>query len=133
MLRRNLDVIVALLIAIWSGLFVLSSATGIPLYFPFLIFSEDNLPVHRALALRTSIFATLLYFSLSHIFARDKKYRPVHFLRIYLNMMCLICLILYVRMPNSRDDLDAMIIILLLTVLANIASRKVVRSYFGNR
>ena len=133
MLRRNLDVIIALLIAIWSGLFVFSSATGIPLYFPFLVFSEDNLPQHRVLAVRISIFATLLYFSISHIFSRDKKYRPVHFLRIYLNMMCLICLILYVRMPNAREDFDSMIIILLLAVLANIASRKTVRSYFGKR
>ena len=133
MLRRNFDRIIALLVAAWTGLLVVSSISGIPLFFPLVVLDPENIPAHRVHAVRMSIFSTMLYFSVSHLFVRDKKYRPVHFLKIYLNILVIVAIIIYLRFPSAAEDLDVVIALLLLAFLVNIASRKFVRSYFKRR
>lgn len=133
MFRRNFDRFMALLIALWTGTIVWSSLVGIPLFFPFTLMDPENVPMHRVFAVRVSIFSTMLYFSLAHLFGRDRKYRPVHFLKIYLNILVITAFVIYVRFPKASEDLDAIISVIILALLVNIASRDFVRSYFTRR
>ena len=86
-MARFLSKSIVALLAAWAVYAFISEIMGVTIYFPFNIVERQEIPYHRLLSLRYSIFLTFIYFAIRFIFFQSEKLYPIQFLDVYIKSL----------------------------------------------
>ena len=132
MLRFFANIII-LLFVLWTASVSLAAFLDITIYFPWVVASIEEIPLHRLQSIRIAIFLTFAHYGILHIFGRNREYLPINFLIQYLFYLCTSAgAIFYIQSvpPNEYIVLAVFVVFWLFCVLA---SRPLTHHYFKNK
>ena len=118
-------------LGIWALFVSCLEIIGITIYFPFTITQGNEIPYHRLLSLRVSIFFTFAYFSLRYIFFESSKLAPIIFLDIYLKALVISGTFIFILNDVWLAEYQMSIIIIIFSIIVHLASRKNIKKYFS--
>ena len=103
-LIRLLAKIVIFLLVLWSIFTSYSGLTGIPIYFPFAISEDGNIPFHRMQTIRIAVLLTIAYYGTLYILNRSKEIYPIHFIKTFFFNLCVVGLIIFYRTDVPKEE-----------------------------
>ena len=131
--RRN--IIIAKLIVgalgVWALFVSFLEIIGITIYFPLTITQGNEIPYHRLLSLRVSIFLTFAYFSLRYIFFESSKLAPIIFLDVYLKALIISSTFIFISNDVEFAEWRIVIFFIISSIIVHLASRMNIRRYFA--
>ena len=130
MLRLIANAII-LLFVVWTASVSIAAFLDITIYFPWVISSIEEIPLHRLQAIRISIFLTFSHYGVLHLFGLNRTYFPIDFLNQYLFYLCLSGgIIMYINNINVLQEYVVLAIMILLWLGCIFVSRPLNRGYF---
>ena len=134
MADRHYKIITKLIVGVlgvWALFVSCLEIIGITIYFPFTITQGNEIPYHRLLSLRVSIFLTFAYFSLRYIFLESSKLAPIIFLDIYLKALVISSTFIFTSNDVEFAEWRILIFFIISSIIVHIASRVSIKKYFS--
>ena len=119
-----------LLIALWSLGVVVVEIMGITIYFPFHISPNHEIPEHRLLSGRLSIFITIPYFAIRYLILGGVRLYPIQFFDVYVKILTVTQILVFLKVDVFKDELFYLLILVMLSICTHIAARPKYRNYF---
>ena len=132
MLRLIANAIILLFVA-WTASVSIAAFLDITVYFPWVISSIEEIPLHRLQAIRISIFLTFSHYGVLHLVGFNRVHSPINFLIKYLFYLNLAGGIIFYKSNVAVQEYAILSVFILLWLLSVIASRPLNRSYFKNK
>ena len=132
MLRLIANAII-LLFVVWTASVSIAAFLDITIYFPWVVSSIEEIPLHRLQAIRISIFLTFSHYGVFYIVGLNREQAPIDFLVKYLFYLNLACGIIFYKSNVAAQEYAILSIFILLWLLSVIASRPLNRGYFKNK
>ena len=132
MLRLTANVIIFLFVA-WTASVSIAAFLDITVYFPWVISSIEEIPLHRLQAIRISIFLTFSHYGVLHLIGLNREHAPIDFLVKYLFYLNLAGCIIFYKSNVAVQEYAIIAVFILLWLLSVIASRPLNRGNFKNK
>jgi hypothetical protein len=132
MLRLTANAII-LLFVVWTASVSIAAFLDITIYFPWVISSIEEIPLHRLQAIRISIFLTFSHYGVFYIVGLNREQAPIDFLVKYLFYLNLAGGIIFYKSNVAVQEYAILSVFILLWLLSVIASRPLNRGYFKNK
>jgi hypothetical protein len=130
MLRLISNVFVLLFI-FWTASVSIAAFLNITIYFPWVVSSIEDIPIHRLQSIRISIFLTISHYGVLHLIGLNRTYFPIDFLIQYLFYLCLSAgFIMYINNITLLQEYIVLAVFILLWLGCILVSRPLNRSYF---
>ena len=130
MLRLIANAII-LLFVVWTASVSIAAFLDTTIYFPWVVSSIEEIPLHRLQAIRLSIFLTFSHYGVFYLIGINRSYYPIDFLSQYLFYLCLSGgLILYIKNISVLQEYIILAIFILLWLGCVIVSKPINRGYF---
>ena len=131
--RRNRIIakLIVGVLGVWALFVSCLEIIGITIYFPFTITQGNEIPYHRLLSLRVSIFLTFAYFSLRYIFFESSKLAPIIFLDVYLKSLVISGTFIFISNDVEFAEWRIGIFFIISSIIVHLASRKNIKKYFS--
>ena len=124
---------IILLFVVWTASVSVAAFLDITIYFPWVVSSIEEIPLHRLQIMRISIFLTFSHYGVLHLIGLYRTYYPIDFLIQYLFYLCLSgSIIMYIK-NVAVQEYAILVILALLWCACIFVSRPLYRSYFKNR
>ena len=130
-MARILSKIIVGMLALWAISAFIAELLGITIYFPFNIVDSQEIPYHRLISLRLSIFLTFSYFGILYIFFQTEKLYPIQFLDVYIKSLTITGFIVFYSMGVELREYYFVFFFFIVSIILHFASRKKIRSYFN--
>ena len=130
-MARILSKIIVGMLALWAISAFIAELLGITIYFPFNIVDSQEIPYHRLISLRLSIFLTFAYFGILYIFFQTEKLYPIQFLDVYIKSLTITGFIVFYSMGVELREYYFVFFFFIVSIILHFASRKKIRSYFN--
>ena len=128
---RLISNVVILLFVFWTASVSIAAFFDITIYFPWVVSSIEDIPLHRLQSLRISIFLTFAHYGIFHLVGRNRTYFPIDFLIQYLFYLCLSAgIIMYINNIAVVQEYAILAIFILLWFGCIFVSRPLNRGYF---
>ena len=130
-MARTLAKIIIGLLSLWAVVSVIAEIMGVTIYFPFNVVERQEIPYHRIVSVRLSVFLTFAYFGFRYLFFQSEKLFPIQFLDIYIKSLT-ICgfFIFYITQVEIREYYFVLFFFIV-SIILHFASRNKIRSYFN--
>ena len=132
MLRLTANAFI-LLFVVWTASVSIAAFLDITIYFPWVISSIEEIPLHRLQAIRISIFLTFSHYGVLYLIGLNRTYLPIDFLNQYLFYLNLAGGIIFYKSNVAVQEYAILSVFILLWLLSVIASRPLNRGYFKNK
>ena len=132
MLRLTANAFI-LLFVVWTASVSIAAFLDITVYFPWVISSIEEIPLHRLQAIRISIFLTFSHYGVLHLIGLNRQHAPIDFLVKYLFYLNLAGGIIFYKSNVAVQEYAILSVFILLWLLSVIASRPLNRGYFKNK
>ena len=119
------------LLGLWAFVVPILYMFGITIHFPFIVTGSSEIPYHRLLAVRTSVFFTFSYFVFRFLFIEYSKLYPIRFLDIFLKSLTLTSLMVYLSLGLEIGEYVVVIYFFTFSIITHIISGKKFRKYFN--
>ena len=130
MLRLIANAII-LLFVVWTASVAIAAFLDITIYFPWVVSSIEEIPLHRLQAIRISIFLTFSYYGVLHLIGLNRVHAPIDFLNQYLFYLCLSSgIIMYINNITVLQEYVVLAVLILLWLGCIFVSRPLNRGYF---
>ena len=130
MLRLTANAFI-LLFVVWTASVSIAAFLDITIYFPWVISSIEEIPLHRLQAIRISIFLTFSHYGVLYLIGLNRSYFPIDFLNQYLFYLCLSGGInLYINNITALQEYAILAIFILLWLGCVVVSKPLNRGYF---
>ena len=125
---------IILLFVVWTAAVSIAAFLDITIYFPWVISSIKEIPLHRLQAIRISIFLTFSHYGVLHLIGLNRAYFPIDFLNQYLFYLCLSGgFIMYIYNITVLQEYIILAVFILLWLGCVFVSRPLNRGYLKNR
>ena len=122
---------IILLFVVWTASVSIAAFLDITIYFPWVISSIEEIPMHRLQAIRISIFLTFSHYGILHLVGLNRTYFPIDFLNQYLFYLCLSGgIIMYINNITVLQEYVILAVFILLWLGCIFVSRPLNRGYF---
>ena len=122
---------IILLFVVWTASVSIAAFLDITIYFPWVISSIEEIPLHRLQAIRISIFLAFSHYGVLHLVGLNRTYLPIDFLNQYLFYLCLSGgIIMYVNNITVLQEYVILAVLILLWLGCIFVSRPLNRGYF---
>ena len=118
-------------LGVWALFVSCLEIIGITIYFPFTISQAEEIPYHRLLSLRVSIFLTFAYFSFRYIFFESSKLAPINFLDIYLKALVISATFIFISNDVWFAEYQILIFFIISSIIVHLASIINIKKYFS--
>ena len=132
MLRLTANAIILLFVA-WTASVSIAAFLDITIYFPWVVSSIEEIPLHRLQAIRISIFLTFSHYGVLHIVGINRGQAPIDFVIKYLFYLNLAGGIIFYKSNVAVQEYAILSVFILLWLLSLIASRPPNSGYFKNK
>ena len=133
MLRLTANAFI-LLFVVWTASVSIAAFLDITIYFPWVISSIEEIPLHRLQAIRISIFLAFSHYGVLYLVGLNRTYFPIDFLNQYLFYLCLSGgIIMYINNITVFQEYAILAFFILLWFGCILVSRPLNRGYFKNR
>ena len=122
---------IILLFVVWTASVSIAAFLDITIYFPWVISSIEEIPLHRLQAIRISIFLAFSHYGVLHLVGLNRTYFPIDFLNQYLFYLCLSGgIIMYIKNITDFQEYVVLAVFILLWLGCIFVSRPLNRGYF---
>ena len=122
---------IILLFVVWTASVSIAAFLDITIYFPWVVSSIEEIPLHRLQAIRVSIFLTFSHYGVLHLIGLNRAYFPIDFLNQYLFYLCLSAgIIMYINNITVLQEYVVLAVFILLWLGCVFVSRPLNRDYF---
>ena len=122
---------IILLFVVWTASVSIAAFLDITIYFPWVISSIEEIPLHRLQAIRISIFLAFSHYGVLHLVGLNRTYFPIDFLNQYLFYLCLSGgIIMYINNITVLQEYVILAVLILLWLGCIFVSRPLNRGYF---
>ena len=122
---------IILLFVVWTASVSIAAFLDITIYFPWVISSIEEIPLHRLQAIRISIFLAFSHYGILHLVRLNRTYFPIDFLNQYLFYLCLSSgIIMYINNITVLQEYVVLAVLILLWLGCIFVSRPLNRGYF---
>ena len=122
---------IILLFVVWTASVSIAAFLDITIYFPWVISSIEEIPLHRLQAIRISIFLAFSHYGVLHLVGLNRTYFPIDFLNQYLFYLCLSGgIIMYIKNITDLQEYVVLAVFILLWLGCIFVSRPLNRGYF---
>ena len=133
MLRLISNTII-LLFVLWTVSVSIAAFFDITIYFPWVVSSIEDIPLHRLQSIRISIFLTFSHYGVLYLVGINRNYLPIDFLIQYLFYLCFSAgIIMYINNITVFQEYAILAFFILLWFGCILVSRPLNRGYFKNR
>jgi len=130
MLRLIANAII-LLFVVWTASVAIAAFLDITIYFPWVVSSIEEIPLHRLQALRISILLTFSHYGVLYLIGLNRTYLPIDFLNQYLFYLCLSGgIIMYVKNVTVLQEYIILAVFIILWLGCVFVSRPLNKGYF---
>ena len=120
-----------LLFVVWTVSVSIAAFLDVTVYFPWVVSSIEEIPLHRLQATRISIFLTFSHYGVLHLVGLNRTYSPIDFLNQYLFYLCLSGgLIMYINNITFLQEYIILAVFILLWLGCVFVSMPLNRGYF---
>lgn len=120
------------LIAIWAVYVSIEAFFGLTIVLPFTNSEAESVPYHRWQSVRIAVFLTFSYFSVLHLFRRDREYSAIYFLEIYLKTLTIVGLVFFYQADVLKTEYFVILFLGICSIIIHLARRKQ-HKYFSKR
>ena len=120
-------------LSLWAVYTIVSSLLGINIYFPFIVAEDQTIPFHRLQTVRLAILATFAFYGAMHFFKGSEEVYPIHFLKIYIVMLCLISPVLIIKAKAEWTEFIVVFFFFWVAATLHFATGRKVRRYFSKK
>ena len=124
---------VILLFVIWTASIAIAAFFNVTIYFPWVVSSIEEIPLHRLQIIRISIFLTFSHYGILHLAGRNREYPPIEFLTQYLFYLCVAGGAILFNRDVKVLEFGVLTIFIILWLLCVFVSRPLNRDYFKNK
>ena len=125
--------LIILLFVLWTASVSLAAFLDITIYFPWVVASIEEIPLHRLQSVRVALFLTFAHYGVLHLLGRNREYLPINFLIQYLFYLCTSAgAIFYIKSVPIQEYI-VLAVFVLLYLLCILASRPLNHHYFKNK
>ena len=124
---------VILLFVIWTASISIAAFLNVTIYFPWVVSSIEEIPLHRLQIIRISIFLTFSHYGILHLIGRNREYPPIEFLTQYLFYFCVAGGTILFNTEVEIQEFGILILFIILWLLCVLVSRPLNRDYFKNK
>ena len=124
---------VILLFVIWTASISVAAFLNVTIYFPWVISSIEEIPLHRLQIIRISILLTFSHYGILHLAGRNREYPPIEFLTQYLFYLCVAGGTILFNRDVEVLEFGVLTIFIILWLLCVFVSRPLNRDYFKNK
>ena len=122
---------IILLFVVWTASVSIAAFLDITIYFPWVISSIEEIPLHRLQAIRISIFLAFSHYGVLYLVGLNRTYLPIDFLNQYLFYLCLSSgIIMYINNITVLQEYVVLAVFILLWLGCVFVSRPLNRGYF---
>ena len=132
MLRVVANGVIAFFV-LWTLSVSVAEFTGVPIYFPWIIASVDEIPLHRLQCLRMAILLTFAHYGVFHLFGKNQEYLPIHFLSQFLFYLVVSGGTILYRIEVPVQEYGILALFTIVWLLTVIAAKPLNRDYFKNK
>ena len=135
-MNKFIKILAKTLIALLSLSCVVASVLAIfdvSLYFPFYISEGEEMPYHRMVALRVTIFLTFAFYSLKYLISESRQLYPIQFLDTILKTYLFSALVIGIRFDVAKSEYIVLLLFLLMAIVTHIVSRPKLRRYYYSK
>ena len=130
MLRLTANAFI-LLFVIWTASVSIAAFLDTTIYFPWVISSIEEMPLHRLQAIRISIFLTFSHYGVLHLIGLNRTYLPIDLLNQYLFYLCLSGgIIMYVKNVTVLQEYIILAVFIILWLGCVFVSKPLNKGYF---
>ena len=122
-----------LLFVVWTASVSIAAFLDITIYFPWVVSSIEEVPLHRLQAIRLSIFLTFSHYGVLHIAGLTREQAPSNFLVKYLFYLNLAAGVIFYKSNVAVQEYAILSVFILLWLLCVLVSRPLNRDYFKNK
>ena len=119
------------LLGLWAFVVPILYMFGITIHFPFIVTASNEIPYHRLLAVRTSVFFTFSYFVFRFLFIEYSKLYPIQFLDIFLKSLTLSGLVVFLIIGVEIREYVYVIFFCGCSIITHAICGKKFRKYFN--
>jgi hypothetical protein len=119
--------------SIWALAAALTAMLGTTVYFPWVLGSSVEIPLHRLAAIRVGVLMTCAYFGFLHIIGKSMQLYPINFLTTYLFFLVVRGSVVFYKYQVSLSEYWMSAFFSFVWLMSYLASRPNVRDYFKKR
>ena len=132
MLKLLGNAVIAIFV-IWTITVSAFEFLGITIYFPWVISSAEDIPIHRIQTIRIAILLTFAHYGILHVIGRNREYLPIHFLTQFIFYLVLSGAIIFFKSDVALTELVIWLVFAVFWLLCKIVSQPLNRDYFRNK
>ena len=132
MLRLVANGVIAFFV-LWTLSVSVAEFIGVTIYFPWIIASIEEIPLHRLQSLRIAILLTFAHYGVLHLFGKNQEYLPVHFLSQFLFYLVMSGVIIFYKNELPVWEYWILVVFTIVWLLTVIAAKPLIRDYFKNK
>ena len=132
MLRVLANGVIAFFI-LWTLTVSIAEFLGITIHFPWIISGADEIPLHRLQSLRIAILLTFAHYGVLHLFAKNRKYLPIHFLSQFLFYLVVSGGIILYQSGVAKSEYGFLLVFIIVWLLTIAAAKPLNRDYFKKK
>ncbi len=125
--------LIVVILTIWAGYAAVSAMMGVAVYFPLRIAENEPIPEYRWQSVRVAILLTFAYYGSVYILNAAKEVFPIHFLKIYLLMLSISCLVIFPQHGVELREYFFVIFTATCAITLHLASKQKYRRYFKKK
>ena len=130
-MARTLAKITIGLLSLWALSSVIAEIMGVTIFFPFNIVERQEIPYHRVISVRLSVFLTFAYFGFRYLFFQSEKLFPIQFLDIYIKSLTICGFFIFYTSKVEIKEYYFVLFFFIVSIILHFASRNKIRSYFN--
>ena len=130
-MARTLAKIIIGLLSLWAVVSVIAEIMGVTIYFPFNVVERQEIPYHRIVSIRLSVFLTFAYFGFRYLFFQSEKLFPIQFLDIYIKSLTICGFFIFYTTQVEIREYYFVLFFFIVSIILHFASRNKIRSYFN--
>ena len=132
MLRLVANGVIAFFV-LWTLSVSVAEFIGVTIYFPWIIASIEEIPLHRLQSLRIAILLTFAHYGVLHLFRKNQEYLPVHFLSQFLFYLVMSAGIVLYKIEVPVQEYGLLVLFTIVWLLTVIAAKPLNRDYFKKK
>ena len=132
MLRLVANGVIAFFV-LWTLSVSVAEFIGVTIYFPWIIASIEEIPLHRLQSLRIAILLTFAHYGVLHLFGKNQEYLPVHFLSQFLFYLVMSAGIVLYKIEVPVQEYGLLVLFTIVWLLTVIAAKPLNRDYFKKK
>ena len=132
MLRLVANGVIAFFV-LWTLSVSVAEFIGVTIYFPWIIASIEEIPLHRLQSLRIAILLTFAHYGVLHLFGKNQEYLPIHFLSQFLFYLVMSAGIVLYKIEVPVQEYGLLVLFTIVWLLTVIAAKPLNRDYFKKK